>query len=111
MPAGVDTHGDLRRRRRAGRWLQPVGHVFSALAVSPFVSQRMVRADAYRCTENKQNLMTLTGFIEDGKITPVIDRRYPFEEIPAAVRYQEEGHVPGKVVVSVCVGKGRASAT
>ncbi len=85
----------------AGRWLQPVGHVFSALAVSPFVSQRMVRADAYRCTENKQNLMTLTGFIEDGKITPVIDRRYPFEEIPAAVRYQEEGHVPGKVVVSV----------
>jgi NADPH:quinone reductase-like Zn-dependent oxidoreductase len=45
--------------------------------------------------------MTLTGFIEDGKITPVIDRRYPFEEIPAAVRYQEEGHAPGKVVVPV----------
>src|SRR6266545_5851953 len=101
MPAGVDTRGDLRRRRRAGRWVQPVGHVVSALAVSPFVSQRMVRADAYRCTENKQNLMTLTGFIEDGKITPVIDRRYPFEEIPAAVRYQEEGHAPGQVVVPV----------
>jgi NADPH:quinone reductase-like Zn-dependent oxidoreductase len=84
----------------AGRWLQPVGHVFSALAVSPFVSQRMVRADAYRCTENKQNLMTLTGFIEDGKITPVIGRRYSFEEIPAAVRYQEKGHAPGKVVVA-----------
>jgi NADPH:quinone reductase-like Zn-dependent oxidoreductase len=85
----------------AGRWLQPVRHVFSALAMSPFVSQRMVMADAVRCTENKQNLMTLTQFIEDGKITPVIDRRYPFEEIPAAVRYQEAGHAPGKVVIAV----------
>jgi len=85
----------------AGRWLQPVGHVVSALVVSPFVSQRMVRADAYRCTENQQNLLTLTGFIEDGKVTPVIDRRYPFEELPAAVSYQEEGHAAGKVVVWV----------
>jgi NADPH:quinone reductase-like Zn-dependent oxidoreductase len=85
----------------AGRWLQPVGHVFSALAVSPFVSQRMVRADAYRCTENKQNLMTLSELIEDGKITPVVDRCYRFEETPAAVKYQEEGHAPGKVVITV----------
>ncbi|MBT2235309.1 NAD(P)-dependent alcohol dehydrogenase [Nonomuraea sp. NEAU-A123] len=84
-----------------GRWLQPAGHVFSALAVSPFVSQRMVMTDVVACTENRQNLMTLTQFIEDGKITPVIDRSYPFEEIPAAVKYQEEGHVPGKVVIAV----------
>src|SRR5437870_10044600 len=42
-----------------GRWLQPVRHVVSALAVSPFVSQRMVRVDVYRCRENQQNLMTL----------------------------------------------------
>jgi len=85
----------------AGRWLRPVGQVFSALAVSPFVSQRMVMADAVRCTENKQNLMTLTEFIEDGKVTPVIDRSYPFEEIPAAIRYQEEGHASGKVVIAI----------
>jgi NADPH:quinone reductase-like Zn-dependent oxidoreductase len=85
----------------AGRWLQPVRHVFSVIAVSPFVSQRMVAADAYRCRQNKQNLMTLTEFIEDGKITPVIDRRYSFEEIPAAVRYQEEGHAAGKVVIAL----------
>ncbi|MDP9848765.1 NAD(P)-dependent alcohol dehydrogenase [Streptosporangium lutulentum] len=85
----------------AGRWLQPAAHAFSALAVSPFVSQRMVMADVVRCTENKRNLMTLTALIEDGKITPIIDRCYPFEEIPAAVGYQEEGHVPGKVVITV----------
>ncbi|MEV7009685.1 NAD(P)-dependent alcohol dehydrogenase [Streptosporangium sp. NPDC051022] len=86
---------------RAGRWLRPVSHVMSALATSPFVSQRMAVADAVRCTQNKQNLMTLTELIEDGKITPVIDRSYPFEEIPAAVGYLEQGHAPGKVVVTV----------
>ncbi|MEV2270507.1 NAD(P)-dependent alcohol dehydrogenase [Nonomuraea africana] len=84
----------------AGRWLQPVGQMFSALAMSPFVSQRAALVDAVRCTENKRNLMTLTELIEDGKITPVIDRCYPFEELPAAVRYQEQGHASGKVVIA-----------
>lgn len=85
----------------AGRWLQPVGQMLSALALSPFLSQRIARADAVACKENKQNLMTLSRFIEDGKITPVVDRCYKFDEIPAAVEYQEAGHAPGKVVVTV----------
>jgi NADPH:quinone reductase-like Zn-dependent oxidoreductase len=85
----------------AGRWLQPAGRMLSALAVAPMVSQRVAMADAVACREKKQNLLALTGFIEDGKVTPVIDRRYPFEEIPAAVRLQEEGHASGKVVVAV----------
>lgn len=86
---------------KAGRWLQPAGHAFSALAVAPAVSQRMRLADTGRCTAKKQHLMTLTGLIEAGKVAPVIDRRYPFDEIPAAVRYQEHGHAAGKVVVSI----------
>ncbi|MCG5215269.1 NAD(P)-dependent alcohol dehydrogenase [Streptosporangium sp. KLBMP 9127] len=86
---------------RSGRWIRPVGRMFSTLAMSPLVSQRMVMANVVQCTENKKNLMTLAEFIEDGKITPVIDRRYPFEEIPAAIRYMEEGHAPGKVVIEV----------
>lgn len=84
-----------------GRWLRPVGHMFSALATSAFVSQRTARTDVVQCTENKRNLVTLTELIEAGKVTPVIDRLYPFEEIRAAVTYQEEGHVPGKVVVTI----------
>ncbi|GAA3724335.1 NAD(P)-dependent alcohol dehydrogenase [Salinactinospora qingdaonensis] len=83
----------------AGRWLQPVRHVFSALAVAPLLSQRVVLAEVTRCTENPQNLMTVTEFIEAGKVAPVIDRSYPFPEIPAAVSYHEKGHVRGKVVV------------
>jgi NADPH:quinone reductase-like Zn-dependent oxidoreductase len=61
----------------------------------------MVMADTVGCTEKKQNLMTLTGLIEDGKVTPAIDRCYPFEQIPAAIRYQEQGHARGKVIVAV----------
>ena len=85
----------------AGRWLQPAGHMFSTVAAAPLASQRMVTADTVRCTEKKQNLVTLTELIEDGKITPAIDRCYPFEEIPAAMRYQEQGHARGKVTVAV----------
>ena len=85
----------------AGRWLQPAGHVFAALAMAPLVPQRIALADTVACTAKKQILMTLTTLIEDGKVTPVISRTYPFHDIQQAVRYQEQGHVPGKVVVTM----------
>ncbi|MEV0230633.1 NAD(P)-dependent alcohol dehydrogenase [Nonomuraea sp. NPDC050786] len=85
----------------AGRWLQPASHAFATLAVSPFMSQRVVLADVVRCSENRRNLTTLTELIEGGEVHPVIDRSYPFEEIPAAVGYQEAGHAAGKVVIAV----------
>ena len=85
----------------AGRWMRPADRMISALLSGPFVSQRMVVADSVGRAEKKPLLTTLTGLIESGRVTPVIDRRYQFTEIPAAVRYQEAGHAPGKVVVSV----------
>ena len=85
----------------AGRLLQPAGHMFSALAMAPLVSQRIAMADTVSCTAKKQILMTLTTLIEDGKVTPVISRRYPLHDIQEAVRYQEQGHAAGKVVVTI----------
>ena len=85
----------------AGRWLQPAGHMFAALALAPLVSQRVVMTDTVRCTHKKENLVTLTELFEDGKVTPVIGRTYPFGDIPAAIRHQEQGHARGKVVVTV----------
>ena len=85
----------------AGRWLQPAGHVFSALAVAPLGPQRIALADTVSHAAKKQTLMTLTAFIEEGKVTPVISRTYPFHDIRDAIRYQEQGHVPGKVVVTM----------
>jgi len=46
-------------------------------------------------------MAVLREFIEAGKITPVIDRTYPLSEVPEAIRYLEEGHVQGKVVITV----------
>jgi NADPH:quinone reductase-like Zn-dependent oxidoreductase len=85
----------------AGRWLQPVGHMFGTLAAAPFVSPRIALADTGRCGTKKEHLQTLTGLIEDGKVTPVIDRRYPFAEISAAVECSMAGHAAGKVVVPI----------
>ncbi|MEQ4715611.1 NAD(P)-dependent alcohol dehydrogenase [Nonomuraea sp. B19D2] len=84
-----------------GRWFQPASHVFATLAAGSFVSQRMVVTQVVHCTETRRNLMTLTELIEGGEIHPVIDRIYPFADLPAAVGYQEEGHASGKVVISI----------
>ena len=50
---------------------------------------------------NADDLAALTGLLESGKVTPVIDRTYPLTEVPEAVRYLEEGHARGKVVIAV----------
>jgi NADPH:quinone reductase-like Zn-dependent oxidoreductase len=45
--------------------------------------------------------MALKELIEAGKVTPVIDRTYLLSEVPEAIRYVEEGHARGKVVITV----------
>jgi NADPH:quinone reductase-like Zn-dependent oxidoreductase len=49
---------------------------------------------------NKQDLAFMTELLETGKVKPVIDRRYPLAEVPEALRYLEEGHARGKVVIT-----------
>jgi NADPH:quinone reductase-like Zn-dependent oxidoreductase len=50
---------------------------------------------------NKEDLQFLRQLIETGKLAPVIDRTYPLAEVPEAIRYLEEGHARGKVVITV----------
>ncbi|MEV4757311.1 NAD(P)-dependent alcohol dehydrogenase [Micromonospora sp. NPDC049559] len=85
----------------AGRWLQPVGHMVSTFALAPLVPARVALVDTVRCDTKRGLLETLTELVEDGKLTPVVDRRYPFDELPAALAYQERGHPVGKVVVTI----------
>ena len=66
--------------------------------LSLFVSQRMV---PFVTTANKEDLVVLKDLLEAGKVTPVIDRSYGLIDVPEAIRYLEEGHARGKVVVTV----------
>jgi NADPH:quinone reductase-like Zn-dependent oxidoreductase len=50
---------------------------------------------------NQEDLMILKELLEAGKVVPVIDRQYPLIEVPEAIRYLEEGHARGKVVIAV----------
>ena len=50
---------------------------------------------------NKNDLEFLVKLLEDGKIKPVIDRRYSLDKTADAMRYLSEGHARGKVVINV----------
>jgi NADPH:quinone reductase-like Zn-dependent oxidoreductase len=81
-----------------GRWLGGTDRQLRAMMLSPFVSQKL---GTFVNKENHEDLIVLGELIESGKITPVIDRTYPLAEVPEAIRYLEEGHARGKVVISV----------
>ncbi len=80
-----------------GRWFG-LARQIKALSLSPFVRQR-VRVFIVR--HNRADLVVLKELVEAGKVTPVIDRRYPLRDVPEALRYQGEGHSRGKIVITV----------
>ncbi len=83
---------------QGGRWLQGTDRQLRALLLSPFVGQRL---RGLVSTDSRADLVVLTGHIEAGRVTPVIDRTYPLAEVPDAVRHLAGGHARGKVVITV----------
>ncbi|HZF58625.1 MAG TPA: NAD(P)-dependent alcohol dehydrogenase [Rubrobacter sp.] len=81
-----------------GRWIGPVDRIIKALVLSPFVSQKMA---SFTVKPNKEDLQFLKELIEAGKVTAVIDRTYSLSETPEAIRYLENGHARGKVVITI----------
>jgi NADPH:quinone reductase-like Zn-dependent oxidoreductase len=51
--------------------------------------------------QNREDLISITELIQDGKIRTIIDKTYSFDEIPEAMRYVSDGHAKGKVVITV----------
>lgn len=68
------------------------------LMLSPFARQNLRR---YLSVASRKDLVVLTKLVESGKLRPVIEKTYPLRETPAALAYIEQGHVRGKVVVTV----------
>jgi NADPH:quinone reductase-like Zn-dependent oxidoreductase len=75
-----------------------VGSMVGAIVVNGFVRQRLRFIPT---NQNGQDLLNITSLIEDGKVTPVIDRTYPLADTAEGLRYVEQGHARGKVVITV----------
>jgi NADPH:quinone reductase-like Zn-dependent oxidoreductase len=80
-----------------GRWLG-VRRQLLAMVLSPFVGQKL---GTFITSENAADLVALTGLVESGRVTPVVDRTFPLSEAPAAVAQMRLGQARGKVVVTV----------
>ena len=65
--------------------------------LSKFVSQDFV---SLLTKPSKEDLTILGSLMAIGKVRPVIDRRYRLREVSEAIRYLEEGHARGKVVIT-----------
>ncbi|NUP50345.1 MAG: NAD(P)-dependent alcohol dehydrogenase [Catenulispora sp.] len=91
-----------------GRWCQPMTHVIASVAAAPLGPERVVGTDIVGCSQKAELLTALTSLIEAGAVIPVIDRTYAFDELPDAIRYQEQGHARGKVAVKIH-GEGEGS--
>jgi NADPH:quinone reductase-like Zn-dependent oxidoreductase len=81
-----------------GKWLGPLTGLIKAMLYSPLVSQKFTFMLAHL---NQKDLEVLRELMQSGKLTPVIDRRYPLSEVPAAIGYLEAGHAQGKVVIDL----------
>ncbi|MDQ1483368.1 MAG: hypothetical protein QOF35_1444, partial [Actinomycetota bacterium] len=83
---------------RGGSWTGGIHRQLGALAMSPFVRQRLTN---FIAKQRASDLETLTDLIEAGKVTPSIDRTYTFQQVPEAVRYLEGGKARGKVAITI----------
>jgi NADPH:quinone reductase-like Zn-dependent oxidoreductase len=70
----------------------------NAYVRSRFVSEKFI---TYIAAFNQKDMMVLADLMQSGKMKPVIDRTYKLSETADALRYLEQGHARGKVVITV----------
>ena len=81
-----------------GPWLMGTERTLSALMVSPFIRQQL---RGFLSQPKKEDLAVLKDLIETGKVTPVIESTYPLSQVPEAMRYLEERHPGGKILITM----------
>ena len=76
--------------------------VSQAMLLGPWISMTgSKKMGNVMAKPNQKDLVVMKELLEAGKVVPVIDRSYPLREVPEALRYLEEGHAQGKVVITV----------
>jgi NADPH:quinone reductase-like Zn-dependent oxidoreductase len=79
-----------------------MGYVFRTMLLGPLLSRIGSKKICFFITKiNKKDLVLLRDLLEAGKVVPIIDRRYPLSDAAEAIRYLEEGHARGKVVITL----------
>jgi len=78
-----------------------ISQIFKSLLFGWSLSFGSKKMRTVTAKANKNDLEFLTKLTEDGKIKPVIDRRYTLEKTADAMRYLSEGHARGKVIINI----------
>ncbi|MDE3167239.1 MAG: NAD(P)-dependent alcohol dehydrogenase [Acidobacteriota bacterium] len=79
-----------------GKWVKPLNRVIAAMVYSKFVHQEM---GMMMTRTGNDDLALLAELMQQGKVTPVIDKTYKLDEAPEAMRHLESGRARGKIVV------------
>jgi NADPH:quinone reductase-like Zn-dependent oxidoreductase len=103
--AGYRSIFDYRRALSpGGRYVATGGsmaQVFQPMLLGPWLSTGARKMTNLAMVPHKPDLLYLKELIEAGAVRPVIDRRYPLAELPAALQYYGDGHARGKVVITL----------
>jgi NADPH:quinone reductase-like Zn-dependent oxidoreductase len=76
--------------------------MFQAMLLGPWMSMiGSNKMGSMMAKPNQKDMEFIKGLLEAGTIKPVIDKRYPLNEVPEALSYLEDGHAKGKVVITV----------